>query len=89
MQVLQPQPTQEAPYLVEDYPYGFRLQTQIRYWIETTKYGQRFMSQTLNPKTNHWNHPKASTYANIMLAGLDERGYVTYHSISMYSLEVS
>ena len=37
--------------LVPDYPYGFTLRTQIRYWVETSeKLGQRFCSQTLNPR---------------------------------------
>lgn len=56
--------TNEATaYLVEDYPYGFRERTKIRYWIETQpKKGWRFVSQTLNPKTQRWNKPKAATY---------------------------
>ena len=87
MQILEIQPTEAAPYLVADYPYGFRLRCQIRYWIETTKNGQRFVSQTLNPKNQRWNKPKKSTYAQIMLMGLDEKNYVTYTAISMYSLE--
>ena len=54
----------ESAYVVEDYPYGFRLRTTIRYWVETKKgHGQRFVSQTMNPKKTyeHWNKPKAST----------------------------
>lgn len=55
--------TPETAFVVDDYPYGFRLRTQIRYWLETKKgHGQRFVSQTLNPKTGQWNKPKAGTY---------------------------
>jgi hypothetical protein len=56
--------TSEATaYLVADYPYGFRERTQIRYWLEAKpKRGWRFVSQTLNPKTDRWNKPKESTY---------------------------
>ena len=35
--ILEPQPTEEKPCVVENYPYGFRLRTTIRYWVETTK----------------------------------------------------
>jgi hypothetical protein len=76
------QPTQDKPYLVANYPYGFRLRTQIRYWVETTKQGQRFCSQTLNPKTNLWNNPKKSTYSQIVLIGLDENEHITFTSFS-------
>jgi hypothetical protein len=42
----------DTAFVVDDYPYGFRLRTKIRYWIETKKgFGQRFCSQTLNPNT--------------------------------------
>lgn len=69
-------------YVVEDYPYGFRLRTQIRYWIETTKNGQRFASQTKNPKTGEWNKPKASTYDEIKVMTRDpENGYIHTDSL--------
>ena len=85
--ILQPQPTEESPYVVGDYPYGFRLRTQIRYWVETTKNGQRLVSQTRDPRNGRWNRPKASTYSNIVLAGLDERNRVVNLGISTYSLD--
>lgn len=62
----------DTAYMVDDYPYGFRLRTQIRYWIETNKNGQRFVSQTLNPKTGEWNKPKAGTYDPIKVLVLNE-----------------
>lgn len=72
----------ETAYVVDNYPYGFRLRTQIRYWIETTKNGQRFVSQTMNPKTGAWNKPKASTYDDIKVLTLDEsNGHI--HSDSL------
>lgn len=67
----------ESAYVVDDYPYGFRLRTQIRYWIETTKHGQRFVSQTLNPKTGAWNKPKAGTYDVIkVMVRNEENGHI-------------
>lgn len=55
----------ETAYLVNDYPYGFRLRCKIRYWLEYKPgKGMRFVSQTTNPKRPGivWNAPKASTY---------------------------
>jgi hypothetical protein len=69
----------ESAYMVDDYPYGFRLRTQIRYWIETTKHGQRFVSQTLNPKTGAWNKPKAGTYDVIkVMVRNEENGHIEH-----------
>ena len=55
----------ENSFLVNDYPFGFRLRCKIRYWLEfsPTK-GVRFCSQTTNPKASNevWNKPKYSTY---------------------------
>lgn len=72
----------ETAYIVDDYPYGFRLRTQIRYWIETTKHGQRFVSQTLNPKTGAWNKPKAGTYDEIkVMVRNEENGHIGCESL--------
>lgn len=71
--------------LVDDYPYGFRLRTSIRYWIETTKHGDRFVSQTLNPKTDRWNAPKKSTYAPVGAMYTDDKGHVTWTAIQQHS----
>jgi hypothetical protein len=81
----------ETAYLVPDYPYGFRLRCQIRYWIETKKgHGQRVVSQTTNPKRpgEHWNQPKGSTYATIKALYLDDTsGHVENAGISGYANE--
>ena len=80
--------TSEATaYLVEDYPYGFTLRTQIRYWLEhKPKKGWRFVSQTKNPKTGSWNKPKASTYdawGGAMY--LDDNGHVQWEGVGPYT----
>jgi len=78
----------ETAYVVEDYPYGFRLRCKIRYWIEfKAKKGFRFVSQTTNPKRpgEVWNKPKASTYS--MFGGamyLDENEHVQFSGLSEY-----
>ena len=74
MKYLHGHTSEETAYLVDDYPYGFRLRCKIRYWIETTKNGQRFCSQTTNPKRpgTVWNKPKKSTYCALMVLTQDE-----------------
>jgi hypothetical protein len=82
--------TSEATaYLVADYPYGFRERTQIRYWLEKkAKKGWRFVSQTMNPKTDRWNKPKASTYIEFGAAMyLDDKGHVHWDGVGQYSDE--
>lgn len=71
--------SEDTAYFVEDYPYGFTLRTHIRYWVEThPKLGDRFCSQTMNPKTGKWNKPKKGTYSLIVvLVKNEENGYIT------------
>lgn len=77
----------ETAYVVEDYPYGFKLRCKIRYWLEySPKNGFRFCSQTTNPKKpiEAWNAPKKSTYSTLGVMGLDEEGRVTWSGLSVY-----
>jgi hypothetical protein len=70
IEILEPQPTELNPYEIDGYPYGFRLRTKARYYVETSKtYGQRQVFQTLNPKTQppRWNKPKKGTYSDIVI----------------------
>ena len=78
--------SEETALTVDDYPYGFRLRTSIRYWIETTKHGDRFVSQTLNPKTGKWNKPKKSTYIEIaVMYRDDETGHIEWTGLRHHS----
>lgn len=75
----------DTAYVVADYPYGFKLRTQIRYWLEANKYGTRFVSQTLNPKTGAWNKPKASTYLQLaVMLKDDSTGHISYTGWTFY-----
>ena len=77
----------ETAYVVEDYPYGFRMRCKIRYWLEFHKtHGVRLMSQTTNPKRgNTWNKPKASTYCRFAGAMfLDDDGHVQWSGMHEY-----
>lgn len=80
--------SQETAYVVEDYPWGFRLRTTIRYWIEsrgTKNGGQRFCSQTIDPKTGKWCAPKRSTYSNVVIMYLDENNHVQTEHLTTYT----
>ena len=81
----------DTAYLVTDYPYGFRLRTEIRYWIETKRgHGQRVMSQTRNPKRAGmpWNTPKGSTYSALRALYLEPgTGHVVNDGIGPYEDE--
>lgn len=75
------QPTEEIPYIVSDYPYGFK-KCICKFWIESNeKRGDRWVKQTQNPKTLVWNKPKKSTYSGVIVAYIDEEGHATYKSL--------
>jgi hypothetical protein len=77
----------ETAYVVEDYPYGFRLRCTMRYWLDTSKHGVRLMSQTTNPKAagTVWNKPKASTYARFGgCMFLDDAQHVQWDGLTEY-----
>ncbi len=77
----------ETAYEVKDYPYGFRLRTEIYYWIETAaKKGDRFCSCTRNPKNGRMNAPKKGNYYNVAAMYLNpENNHVEYTTIGIYS----
>lgn len=79
----------ETAYVVEDYPYGFRLRCKKRIWLDYhPRHGVRLVSQTSNPKLpgERWNKPKASPYCSIAAAMyLDEAtGYVEGSGLSFH-----
>ena len=62
--------------VVEDYPWGHKLRTKRKYWIETTKRGDRLCYQTLNPKTGEWCAVKKSTYSGIEVLYENQDGHI-------------
>jgi len=81
--IIQNQPTEENPIVVENYPYG-RLRTQMRYWNESIKKkGDKFCSQTKNPKTGLWNKPnRKQTYNAVNVVYEEaETGYIRYFGL--------
>lgn len=88
MNILSGHISPETAFMVNDYPYGFRLRCKIRYWLESSpNKGVRFCSQTTNPKRGDvWNKPKASTYSRFGgCMFTDENGHVQWTGISEYS----
>lgn len=88
MTILKGHVSPDTAYVVDDYPYGFRLRCKIRYWLEyTPRRGFRLWSQTTNPKSgNVWNKAKASTYCRFggcMI--LNDEGHVSWAGLTEYS----
>lgn len=77
--------SEQTAYVVDDYPYG-RQRTKKRFWLEKKGRGWRFVGQTLNPKTQRWNKPKASTYSRWGGAMyLDSQSHVQWTGLHEYS----
>lgn len=86
MQILKGHYSPETAYVVNDYPYGFKLRCKIRYWLEVNGKGTRFWSQTTNPKRagEVWNAPKASTYSLVGAMFLNDEGHTHWSGLSPY-----
>ena len=88
MQILTGHISPETAYVVDDYPYGFRLRCKIRYWIEVhPRHGCRFVSQTTNPKRGDmWNKPKPDTYSKFgACMFLDDAEHVKCAGLTEYT----
>lgn len=89
---------EDHAHITENYPYGFRLRTERKEWIESKKdkkgnlVGQRFVTQTKNPKNGQWNAPKPSTYCDIMVGIVQydneiEKDTISYNCLRMNDKE--
>ena len=68
---------------VSNYPWGFRLKTKRRTWIETNKnQGDRVCYSTLNPKTDKWCAVKKSTYGAVYVLYFDENQHIKSLGVS-------
>lgn len=96
MKILSNHYTEESAFIIENYPFGFKLRCKKRVWLEVNSKGTRMISRTTNPKKSLevWNAPKMSTYS---IAGAlyqidesdskpDEIGHVHWAGVSMYDL---
>ena len=55
-------------------------------WIESNNKGDRFIKQTLNPKTDKWCNPKKSTYNAVEVLYFDDNGHVKVYGIGKYGV---
>ena len=85
LELLHGHTSEDTALVVDDYPYGRRVRTKIRYWIETTKHGDRMCSQTLHPTGGYWNKPKKSTYNPVgFLFRQAETGHVKWTALHIW-----
>jgi hypothetical protein len=69
--------SEDDPFIIEDYPWGYRLRTQVRVWMECRKgHGMRVCRQTQDPRTGRWCKPKKSTYSCVLGFYLNEEGRI-------------
>lgn len=71
--------SEDNAYVVKDYPYGYK-RTFKKFWIETTKRGDRLCGMTLNPKTKKWNKPKKDTYNDVEVLVKNDIGHIRTYS---------
>ena len=72
---------------VSNYPWGFKLKTKRKYWIESNKtQGDRLCFCTLNPKTEKWCAVKKSTYNAVELLYIADNGYIKSDGIYKYGV---
>jgi hypothetical protein len=76
--------SKETALVKENWPWGFKLKSPRRFWIETGRKGQREASQQKNPKTGLWCKPRRTTYSMAMVLAEDTSGLVSTYSISHY-----
>jgi len=76
----------ETGYEVSDYPWGYRMRTEVRYWIETNEtHGQRFCKCTKDPRTGKWCAPKKDTYKLLIFMFLDSEEHVQSTGVTFYT----
>ena len=68
--------SEETAYIIKDYPWGFRMRTEQRAWIESNKNGDRFIVRTKDPRTGKWCAPKKSIYDHVKVLFLDEQDHL-------------
>jgi len=75
----------DTAYIVKDWPWGWTLKTEARFWIETTKRGDRFVKQLVNPKTGKWCKPKKQTYEAVLVLAILDDGEVTFKGLGNHA----
>ena len=79
--------SEETAYIIKDYPWGFRMRTEQRAWIESNKNGDRFIVRTKDPRSGKWCAPKKSSYSFVKVLFLDEQGHLQTFSLTNFGDE--
>ena len=78
----------DSAYVIPDWPWGYKLKCETRFWIEHRENtGWRFVKQTKNPKTDKWCAPKKGVYQSLILMYLDDENKIQHGSLSKYPWE--
>lgn len=84
MNIIKQQHTENNPLIIDNWSYGFK-KCIIKMWVESVKgKGDRFCSQTQNPKTLIWNKPKVGTYSPLVVLYKDEKEHTHNLTLSPY-----
>lgn len=79
----------DTAYMVDDYPYG-RLRCKMFFWIESVpKKGDRYVTQSINPKNGRENAPHKSTYYPFMYLYADSIGHIHASAFSFHDYKTS
>lgn len=79
--------TEETAYIIQDYPWGYKLRCKQKVWLEYNKSkGFRVCRRTQDPRNDRWCAIKKDTYT-LIAAGLykNEEGHVKSAGLSEYS----
>jgi hypothetical protein len=79
----------ENAFIIDNYPWGFKLKTKQKIWLEyKPNKGYRVARQTLNPKNGRWCNPKRSTYSEFLaLVENQENNHVNSIGVSSWDLD--
>jgi len=62
----------DTAYIVENWPWGYKLRTTKYFWIEKNDRGMRLVTQTINPKNGKICAPKKSTYSVFLVLYIED-----------------
>ena len=82
---------EESAHVVEGWPWGRRMRCTKRFWIETTKHGDRLCAQCTQPDrvtgtcSGSWCKPKKSTYTDgVIVLAQDVDGTMATETLGAY-----
>ncbi len=76
--------SEETAYIQNDFPFGFHHRTKRKYWIETTKQGQRLCTRLQHAVSGHWFKTQKETYDRLLVLKIDDKSHVKTESYPKY-----